>query len=103
MTGHAARVFPGVSIDTRTLAPGELFVAIVGDRFDGAEFVGAALEAGAGGIVVPRGRGGQAGRRATGGVVVEVDDTPAALQTLAQAVRGRSGTKGVALTRSAGK
>ncbi len=54
MTGDAARVFPGVSIDTRTLAPGELFVAIAGDRFDGAEFVGAALEAGAGGIVVPR-------------------------------------------------
>jgi UDP-N-acetylmuramoyl-tripeptide--D-alanyl-D-alanine ligase len=103
MTGDAARVFPGVSIDTRTLAADELFVAIAGDRFDGAEFVGAAIQAGAGGVVVPRGRGQQAGGRAAEVVVIEVDDTTAALQTLAQAVRRRSGTKVVAIVGSAGK
>ena len=36
----------GVSIDSRTLAPGELFVALVGERFDGHDFIEAALEAG---------------------------------------------------------
>jgi len=36
-----------VSIDTRTIKAGELFVAIRGERFDGADFVGAAVAAGA--------------------------------------------------------
>ncbi len=104
MSGDAARVFPGVSIDTRTLAPGELFVAIRGERFDGADFAAAAVQAGAGGLVVPRGRGREAaGGRAAGVVVIEVDDATAALQTLAQAVRRQSGTKVVAITGSAGK
>ena len=49
----------GVSIDTRTLTPGELFVAIRGERFDGADFVGPAVDAGAAGIVVERGRRGR--------------------------------------------
>jgi UDP-N-acetylmuramyl tripeptide synthase len=37
----------GVSIDTRTLQPGELFVALVGPNFDGHEFVGSAAARGA--------------------------------------------------------
>ncbi|MBF0184736.1 MAG: UDP-N-acetylmuramoyl-tripeptide--D-alanyl-D-alanine ligase [Magnetococcales bacterium] len=36
----------GVSIDTRTLRPGELFAAVRGDRFDGHDFIGKAVEAG---------------------------------------------------------
>ncbi len=42
----------GVSIDTRTLKPGELYVAIVGERFNGHEFVQAAIDAGAAAIMV---------------------------------------------------
>ena len=38
VSGDAAREFAGVSIDTRTLGAGELFVAIRGERFDGADF-----------------------------------------------------------------
>ena len=49
--------FAGVSIDTRTLGKGELYVAIRGERFDGADFAEAAMAAGAAGVVVPRGRG----------------------------------------------
>jgi UDP-N-acetylmuramoyl-tripeptide--D-alanyl-D-alanine ligase len=98
----------GVSIDTRTLKAGELFVAIRGDRFDGADFAGPAIDAGAGGLVVPRGWRAAAGRelRAPGArppVVIEVDDTTAALQALAHAIRHESGTKVVAITGSAGK
>src|SRR5439155_13925655 len=93
--------FTGVSIDTRTLGAGELYVAIRGDRFDGADFVEAALAGGAGGVVVPRGRWHPAGRDAA--VVIEVDDTVAALQALAHRVRVDSGTKVVAITGSAGK
>jgi UDP-N-acetylmuramoyl-tripeptide--D-alanyl-D-alanine ligase len=102
--GEAGREFAGVSIDTRTIEPNDLFIAIRGERFDGVTFVNAALERGAGGVVVPR--TWQAERMdatAPAGVVIEVDDTTSALQRLGQAVRRESGTKVVAITGSAGK
>lgn len=40
----ADKVFQGVSIDTRTLVPGNLFIAIKGDRVDGHDFVEEALK-----------------------------------------------------------
>src|SRR5215475_9072112 len=92
--------FSGVSIDTRTLRAGELYFGIRGDRFDGADFAGAATEAGAAGVVVPRGRAIDDG---AGAVVIEVDDTTSALQALAHATRKASETKVVAITGSAGK
>ena len=93
--------FTGVSIDTRTIRAGELYVGIRGEKFDGADFAGAAVAAGAAGVVVPRGRGNAAG---VGGVaVIEVDDTTVALQQLAHRTRTASGTKVVAITGSAGK
>ena len=42
----------GVSIDTRTLKPGELYVAIAGERFDGHEFISDAVKAGAAAVLV---------------------------------------------------
>jgi UDP-N-acetylmuramoyl-tripeptide--D-alanyl-D-alanine ligase len=111
VTGNASRPFAGVSIDTRTLKPGDLFVAIRGDRFDGAQFVDQAIAAGAAGAVVPA-QGVQAfrpaGEAALKGlapdtVVIAVDDTIVGLQSLARAIRRESGTKVVAITGSAGK
>jgi UDP-N-acetylmuramoyl-tripeptide--D-alanyl-D-alanine ligase len=115
VAGDPARKFEGVSIDTRTLAAGELYVAIRGETFDGADFVVAALEAGAGGVVLPRGRGRDAAallgtvdlglttRFTEGPVVIEVDAAVVALQALAHRVRRESGTRVVAITGSAGK
>ena len=106
VTGDPAREFAGVSIDTRTLAASELFFAIRGERFDGADFAGVAIDAGAAGVVVPRGRGRDLAAREGGqplSVVFEVDDTTVALQALARAVRRASGAKVVAITGSAGK
>jgi UDP-N-acetylmuramoyl-tripeptide--D-alanyl-D-alanine ligase len=113
VAGDAAREFSGLSIDTRTISPGELYVAIRGERFDGAAFAAGAIDAGARGVVVPRGHGPAlmrgvarpAGAATDPGavVVIEVDDTTAALQALARAVRRESGTKVVAITGSAGK
>src|SRR5579862_7408643 len=103
-SGDSGREFSGVSIDTRTLEPGELFIAIRGERFDGAHFVAAAIEAGAGGVVIPReGAGTSPASSGPGTTVIEVDETTGALQALAQAVRRASGTKVVAITGSAGK
>jgi UDP-N-acetylmuramoyl-tripeptide--D-alanyl-D-alanine ligase len=108
VAGDREHEFPGVSIDTRTLKAGELFVAIRGERFDGADFAGPAIDAGAGGIVVPHGWSAAAGGalKASGArppIVIEVGDTTVALQALAHAVRLESGTKVVAITGSAGK
>jgi UDP-N-acetylmuramoyl-tripeptide--D-alanyl-D-alanine ligase len=113
VAGDQRQLFDGVSIDTRTLKPGELFVAIKGERFDGADFAAAAIAAGAAGLVVDRrsakalvARGGAADAAAAAGrqvAVIEVDDTTAALQGLARAIRRESGAKVVAITGSAGK
>lgn len=106
ISGDPATEFSGVSIDSRTIKPGELFIAIRGDRFNGAEFADAAVTNGAAGIVVPRGwrrEPGRASDRQESMVVIEVDDTTLALQALAHAVRTLSGAKVVAITGSAGK
>jgi UDP-N-acetylmuramoyl-tripeptide--D-alanyl-D-alanine ligase len=121
IAGEASREFAGVSIDSRTIAAGDLFIAIRGERFDGAQFAEAAIQAGAAGVVVPLGwsaaRGLRQERVASAGqvereaptdwhpkaVVIEVDDTTAALQQLARAIRREAGTKIVAITGSAGK
>ena len=94
--GDPDREFNGVSIDTRTLVAGELFIAITGERFDGADFAGAAIDAGAGGIVVERRRGREPAEQKgvrphlSGVAIIEVDDAIAALQALAQAIRRAS-------------
>src|SRR5262249_56749197 len=63
VAGDPGQAFDGVSIDTRTVQPGELFIAIRGERFDGADFVGTAIEAGAAG----GGVGGEGGERVSPG------------------------------------
>jgi UDP-N-acetylmuramoyl-tripeptide--D-alanyl-D-alanine ligase len=101
VAGEAGREFDSVSIDTRTLTPGALYIGIRGERFDGADFAERAVEAGAAGVVVPPGRNTKslAGRVP----VIEVSDTTIGLQSLAREVRRASGSKVVAITGSAGK
>ncbi len=48
-------VFSGVSTDTRTISPGELFLALKGENYDAHDFIEKALDAGAGGAVVRQG------------------------------------------------
>ena len=69
----------GVSIDTRALEPGDLFVALAGER-DGHEFAAAALARGAAAALAVR---------PVGGPAVLVDDTLKALERLAEAARVR--------------
>jgi UDP-N-acetylmuramoyl-tripeptide--D-alanyl-D-alanine ligase len=92
----------GVSINSRTMARGELFVAIHGPRHDGHSFVVAALEAGAlAGVVAADRLSGYA--EPVRSKLLAVPDTLAALQDLAQAVRARWGRRLAAVTGSAGK
>jgi UDP-N-acetylmuramoyl-tripeptide--D-alanyl-D-alanine ligase len=92
----------GVSIDSRTLRPGELFVAIHGPAHDGHDFVAAALENGAVAAVVAepllsKYPGWQQDR------CITVPDTLAALHQLARAVRKDWGRKVCGITGSVGK
>ena len=92
----------GVSIDSRTVARGQLFVAIHGPRHDGHSFVLAALEAGAMAGLVEARRLSEY-REPIRSKLFVVPDTLAALQGLAQAVRTRWGRRLAAVTGSAGK
>jgi UDP-N-acetylmuramoyl-tripeptide--D-alanyl-D-alanine ligase len=95
----------GVSIDSRTLRPGDLFVALRGERFDGHEYVDAAFAAGASGAVVEAAVWRERGVRPepADGPVYQVADTLLALGALARAVRRASGARVFAVTGSAGK
>ena len=58
-TSGNGTVFSGVSTDSRTIGPGELFVALRGERFDGHEFLAAVQARGAAGAIVDRRYQGQ--------------------------------------------
>jgi UDP-N-acetylmuramoyl-tripeptide--D-alanyl-D-alanine ligase len=105
LAGDATQVIEGFSIDSRTVRRGDLFIAIRGERFDGARYAAASLEAGACGVMLPRNpaAASQAAAGRDGAVVIEVDDTTVALQTLGQHVRRHSGARVTAITGSAGK
>jgi len=92
----------GVSIDSRTVARDELFVAIHGPRHDGHNYIVGALEAGAMAGVVAQDRLAEY-PEALRSKLFGVADTLGALQGLAQAVRARWGKRVAAVTGSAGK
>ncbi|MCS6921911.1 MAG: UDP-N-acetylmuramoylalanyl-D-glutamyl-2,6-diaminopimelate--D-alanyl-D-alanine ligase [Elioraea sp.] len=98
--GRAAAPFvaSGVSIDSRTLARGELFVALKGTR-DGHDFVADALRKGAAGALVSRDPAEVAGDPR----LIRVEDTLAALTALGRAGRARARATLIAVTGSVGK
>lgn len=93
----------GYSIDSRTIAEGELFFAVRGERFDGHDFVAAAVERGAAAAVVSRARVGSLPDAALTIPLLLTDDPLAALQGLGAHVRRRWGKSVIAVTGSAGK
>jgi UDP-N-acetylmuramoyl-tripeptide--D-alanyl-D-alanine ligase len=92
----------GVSIDSRTVRPGELFIAIHGPRHDGHDHVASALEKGALAAVVAEARLGQLPEKACARCFA-VADTFAALKQLARAVREAWRGKIAGVTGSVGK
>ncbi len=100
LSGNTEGNITGVSIDTRLLKQGDLFVALAGERSDGHDYVAAAFEAGAVAAVVqydfqpPRG---------LECALVKVADTLRALNELGRVARKRSSAAIVAVTGSVGK
>jgi UDP-N-acetylmuramoyl-tripeptide--D-alanyl-D-alanine ligase len=97
-SGHSGVSVTGVSIDSRTVSPGELFVAIAGKHFDGHDFVGEAAGRGAVAALVHRDVPGGEGL-----TVVRVADTTQALGDLARHVRLAAALPVVCVTGSTGK
>ncbi|EHH08393.1 UDP-N-acetylmuramoylalanyl-D-glutamyl-2, 6-diaminopimelate/D-alanyl-D-alanyl ligase, partial [Mesorhizobium amorphae CCNWGS0123] len=91
----------GISIDSRSLQPGDAFFAIKGEVMDGHDFATAAVKAGAGVLVVAEGKLPSLGRLTAPMIVVQ--DVLAALEKLGVAARARSNARIIAVTGSAGK
>jgi len=96
------RKFTAVSTDSRTIAPGELFVALRGDYFDGHEFVRAACAAGAAGVLVDRNAPAELTEGLDAAVFV-VTDSLVAYGALARARRDQIDVPVVVITGSSGK
>ncbi len=94
-----AQAVGSISIDSRDIAPDALFVAIKGENFDGHDFVGKAIEAGAVAALVSRARANDL----AGLPLIVVDDALEGLYALARFSRARSTAKIVAVTGSVGK
>ena len=97
--GKASHAFAvnGISIDTRSLKEGDLFVALQGENRDGHDFVRAAFDAKAAAALVSHTLEGATGPLLT------VGHTQRGLEDLARAARARSNARILAVTGSAGK
>jgi UDP-N-acetylmuramoyl-tripeptide--D-alanyl-D-alanine ligase len=100
INGALPEAMSGLSIDSRTVAPGEAYFAIKGDVHDGHDFVAAALKAGAALAVVAA---AQRDKFASDAPLLVVDDVLAGLVALAHAARARLQAQVIAITGSVGK
>jgi UDP-N-acetylmuramoyl-tripeptide--D-alanyl-D-alanine ligase len=89
----------GVSIDSRTVEAGDLFVALSGPKFDGHDFVAGALARGGAAAVVSK----APPKLAPDARLLMVGDTQAALEALGRAARARTQGRIIAITGSVGK
>jgi UDP-N-acetylmuramoyl-tripeptide--D-alanyl-D-alanine ligase len=106
LCGDQRRPFSGVSIDSRKIFPGEIFVAITGDNHDGHAFAPAVVDQGVAGLVISRSKAEQlpvADWKANDVACIAVADTTRALGDLAAFNRRRAQASVVAITGSNGK
>jgi UDP-N-acetylmuramoyl-tripeptide--D-alanyl-D-alanine ligase len=96
--GMATGPVTGVGTDSRSIRPGDLFVALRGDVFDGHVFLSAAKLSGAAGALVT-----EVSNQLNGFAQIEVPDTLAALQRLARAYRRELDLTVIGVTGSSGK
>jgi len=89
----------GVSIHSRTVKPGDLFIALKGPNFDGHAYAAKALAAGAAAVLLSH----RPGDLPADAPVLMVEDTFAALQDLGSVARLRTNARIVAVTGSVGK
>lgn len=98
--GNGERVAFGVSIDSRSIKPGELFVAIRGPKNDGHDHLAEAAEKGAIAAMVQK---QEVGKVPVGFAILFVPDTQKALQQMARGYRKMLSVRVVSVTGSSGK
>ena len=89
----------GISTDSRKVGAGEMFIPLVGEKFDGHTYLDSALQSGADGCLTAK----QPEKLLPGKFYIQVDDTLAALKRLASWYRGRFALPMIQITGSAGK
>ncbi|HPD60676.1 MAG TPA: UDP-N-acetylmuramoyl-tripeptide--D-alanyl-D-alanine ligase [Thermodesulfobacteriota bacterium] len=99
--GNPEREYRGISTDSRTIKPGEIFLALKGDTFDGHDFISEAIGKGALGVVVQSGRSVAQTKKDL--IIIEVKDTLYALGDCAAQYRRLYDIPIVAVTGSNGK
>ena len=102
LLAEGAGLFRGLSIDSRTIKEGEMFVALKGERFDGHDFVGASLKVAAGALV-SRNWASQGNLLNEGKTLISVDDTLSALHDIARFIRRKFKGPVIAVVGSNGK
>ncbi|MBE9547636.1 MAG: UDP-N-acetylmuramoyl-tripeptide--D-alanyl-D-alanine ligase [Proteobacteria bacterium] len=99
----SGRVFNGLSTDSRSISKGTLFLPIIGERFDGHDFIAAAIAGGASGSLVQRGLEEKLKAVVEDVALIVVDDTLKALGDIAHFWRMRFEIPVIAVTGSSGK
>ncbi|TCL58276.1 UDP-N-acetylmuramoyl-tripeptide--D-alanyl-D-alanine ligase [Hydrogenispora ethanolica] len=97
--GDPSLIITGISIDSRSTNPGELFIALPGERFDGHHFLDQAFERGATAVLIMKAMDVPVGR----GSVIRVPDTLKALGMLARFHRRKFDIPVIGITGSNGK
>ena len=105
LRGNSTKIFRGVSINSRTLQEGELFVCIQGENFDGHDFQGEAIKKGAAGIILsdPKHFSEEMLGEGNDPFVIQSRNTLRALQNLATYQRTKFPLQVVAITGTNGK
>lgn len=98
LSGYADTKISNISIDTRTIQPNDLFVAIKGKNLDGHKFVAEAITKGAIGVIIAKGK-----IKAKNSISIQVNDTTKALANIAGYYRKRFNPLVIAVTGSNGK
>lgn len=102
VSGDLNAKISSISIDSRKIQPGDLFIAIKGENFDGSDFIQEALKKGACGYISQKSE--VIGHRSTvNDLVIQVDDSLKALQQIANLVLRKVAPKVIAITGSTGK
>ncbi|PIP07401.1 MAG: UDP-N-acetylmuramoyl-tripeptide--D-alanyl-D-alanine ligase, partial [Syntrophobacteraceae bacterium CG23_combo_of_CG06-09_8_20_14_all_50_8] len=103
LRGAADTVFEAVSTNTREPQAGKLFIPLKGQRFDGHDFIAAAVKNGATGLLIREGEEGRLGEITGNVAVIRVLDTLLALGAVARFWRKKFNIPVAAITGSAGK
>ncbi|GAI42157.1 unnamed protein product, partial [marine sediment metagenome] len=103
--GNQNSIINRISIDSRTLVPGDLFFAIIGPHFDGHDFIIEAFNKGASGAVVCKNIESlfQKEKIDENKIIIEVNDTLSALQDWSKYYKNKFKTFNICITGSNGK